>query len=260
LSIATENLKLGIKVEEQKQFEIQGGSLEKSLSGETQLDLKAMAKEAWDLSKERKSEILQGAMLVVCVAMFIFWGLLFYFDVSDLAQVPPKMEITFQILLIVFSTPIIVAMLLIGMFHSVGVKPKFIALLKHAMGSSLVILLALLVAALTDVGMRLLILPGLYLSMGTGFSLMLLVEKKLAPSQAIIQSLKVFNKYWAPLGIFYFVSLIALIIGMFSFGVAYIWLIPFYINFKGVLYRELFGVKVPSVKGQSNQDETVFHA
>jgi hypothetical protein len=260
LRIATENLKLGIKVEEQKQFEIQGGSLEKSLSGETQLDLKAIAKEAWNLSKERKSEILQGAMLIVFVGMFIFWGLLSYFDVSDLTQLPPKMEITFQILLIVFSTPIIVAMLLIGMSHSVGIKPTFITLLKHAMGSALVILLALMVAALTDVGMRLLILPGLYLSMGTGFSLMLLVDKKLAPSQAILQSIKVFNKYWAPLVVFYSVSLITFVLGMFSFGVAYIWLIPFYINFKGVLYRELFGVKVSIVKDESKQDETVFHA
>lgn len=247
-------------MEEQQQFEIQGGSLEKSLNGETQLDLKTIAREAWDLSKERKSEILQGAMLIVFVGMFIFWALLAYFDVSDLTQVPAKMEITFQILLIVFSTPIIVAMLLIGMFHSVGIKPTFIALLKHAMGSALVILLALMVAALTDVGMRLLILPGIYLSMGTGFSLMLLVDKKLAPSQAILQSIKVFNKYWAPLAIFYIVSLFAFIMGMFSFGVAYIWLIPFYINFKGVLYRELFGVKVLSVKDQANQDETIFHA
>lgn len=247
-------------MEEKKQFEIQGGSLEKSLNGETQLDLKVIAKEAWDLSKERKSEILQGAMLIIVVAMVIFWGLLFYFDVSDLTQVPPKMEMTFQILLIIFSTPIIVAMLLIGMYHSVGVKPSFIALLKYALGSALVIVLALLVAALTDIGMRLLILPGLYLSIATGFSLMLLVDKKLAPSQAIMQSIKVFNKYWAPLIIFYIVSLIAFVVGMFSFGVAYIWLIPFYVNFKGVLYRELFGVKVLSVKNKSNPNETIFHA
>lgn len=247
-------------MEQQQQFELQGGSLEKSLNGETQLDLRAIFKEAWDLSKDRKSQILQGAMLILMVAMFIFWGLLSYFEVSDLTQVPPKMEMTFQILFIVFSTPIIVAMLLTGMYHSVGVKPSFIALLKYAMGSALVILLALLVAALTDIGMRLLILPGLYLSMATGFSLMLLVDKKLAPSQAILQSIRVFNKYWAALIIFYLVSLIAFVAGMFSFGVAYIWLIPFYVNFKGVLYRELFGVKVFRVKNLSNQDETIFHA
>jgi uncharacterized membrane protein len=247
-------------VEEEKQFEIQGGSLEKSLNGETRIELNAIFKEAWELSKNRKSEILQGAMLILVVTMFIFWGLLYYFDVSDLTQVPPKMEITFQILFIVFSTPIIVAMLLVGMYHSVGVKPSFIALLKYSLGSALVILLALLVAALTDIGMRLLILPGLYLSMATGFSLMLLVDKKLAPSQAILQSIKVFNQYWLALSIFYIVSLVAFVVGMFSFGVAYIWIIPFYVNFKGVLYRELFGVKVLSVKNKSNPDEGIFHA
>ena len=131
-------------MEEKKQFEIQGGSLEKSLNGETQLDLKAIAKEAWDLSKERKSEILQGAMLIIVDCHVYFLGdYCHYFDVSDLTQVPPKMEMTFQILLMIFTTPIIVAMLLIGMYHSVGVKPSFIALLKYALGSALVILLAL---------------------------------------------------------------------------------------------------------------------
>jgi hypothetical protein len=45
-----------------------------------------------------------------------------------------------------------------------------------------------------------------------------------------------------------------------SLGFAYIWIIPFFINMKGILYRELFGVKVLSVKNQSNPDEAVFHA
>ena len=89
---------------------------------------------------------------------------------------------------------------------------------------------------------------------------MLLVEKKLAPSQSVILSLKVFHKYWMPLSVFYLVNYLCLALGALSLGFAYIWIIPFFINMKGILYRELFGVKVLSAKKQTNPDESVFHA
>jgi hypothetical protein len=63
-----------------------------------------------------------------------------------------------------------------------------------------------------------------------------------------------------PLSIFYLVYYGCLFLGALSLGFAYIWIIPFFINMKGILYRELFGVKVRSVKNQPNPDETVFHA
>jgi hypothetical protein len=87
-----------------------------------------------------------------------------------------------------------------------------------------------------------------------------LVEKKLAPSQCVVQSLKVFHKYWIPLSTFYIVYYCCLFLGALSLGFAYIWIIPFFINMKGILYRELFGVTVSRDEDQSNPEETVFHA
>jgi uncharacterized membrane protein len=169
---------------------------------------------------------------------------------------------------IIVTTPIIAAMFLLGISHSVGIKPRFLSILKNVLGSVLVILLALLLAAMSDVGSligsQISVLLGMavlfYINLATGFSIMLLVEKRLAPSQCVIQSLKVFHKYWMPLSMFYLVYYFCLFLGALSLGFAYIWIIPFFINMKGILYRELFGVKVLSVKKQSNSDETVFHA
>ncbi len=255
-------------MEEQKQFEIQGGSLEKSLNGETPLDLKALAKEAWDLSKNTKTAVLHGVLLLFFIAIVFAWVLQSIFGITDLSIVPPRMMISLKVAGIIVTTPIIATMFLLGISHSVGIKPRFLSILKNVMGSVLVILLALLLAAMSDVGSLLgsqvSVLLGVavlfYINLATGFSIMLLVEKRLAPSQCVIQSFKVFHKYWMPLSIFYIVYYCCLILGALSLGFAYIWIIPFFINMKGILYRELFGVKVRSVKNQSNSDETVFHA
>lgn len=255
-------------MEEQQQFEIQGGSLEKSLKGETQLDLKAIAKEAWDVSRNSKTAVLHGVLLLFFMAIFFAWVLQSFFNITDLSVVPPGMMITLKVAGVIVTTPIIATMFLLGISHSVGIKPKFLSILKNVMGSVLVILLALLLTAMSDVGSfvgsQISILLGMfvlfYINLATGFSIMLLIEKKLAPSQCVIQSLKVFHKYWVPLFKFYLVYYCCLFLGALSLGFAYIWIIPFFINMKGILYRELFGVKVLSVKGGSNQDEAVFHA
>lgn len=253
---------------EDEKFEVIGGSLEKSLNGQTKLNLKTHMEEAWELSKNGKAEILQGVMLLMFVFMLLFWVLQNYFDANDIAALPASFQITLKLGLIIITAPILAAMLLLGISQSVGVKPTFIPLLKQALGSVVIILLALLVSILVDLGSQILSMAGvalgiaasIYLGMGTGFSMMLLVEKKLAPSQTIIQSFRVFNRHWAPLSIFYLVSILMFVVGAFSFGVAYIWLIPFYFNLKGVLYRELFGVKVKKRQNTSSQNESIFHA
>lgn len=253
---------------EQQKFEIKGGSLEKSLNGETQLDLKAISDEAWHLSKNTKTAVLHGVLLLFFIAIIFAWALQSVFGITDLSLVPPRMMISLKVAGIIVTTPIIAAMFLLGISHSVGIKPRFLSILKNVLGSVLVILLALLLAAMSDVGSligsQISVLLGMavlfYINLATGFSIMLLVEKRLAPSQCVIQSLKVFHKYWMPLSMFYLVYYFCLFLGALSLGFAYIWIIPFFINMKGILYRELFGVKVLSVKKQSNSDETVFHA
>ncbi|MGK0268276.1 MAG: hypothetical protein ACI8Y3_000892 [Paraglaciecola sp.] len=255
-------------MEQKKQFKTEGGSVEKSLKGETQLDLKAIAKEAWDLSKNTKTAVLHGVLLLFFIAIIFAWALQSIFGITDLSVVPPQMMISLKVAGIIVTTPIVATMFLLGISHSVGVKPRFLSILKKVLGSVLVILLALLLAAMSDlgslVGSQVNVLSGLavlfYINLATGFSIMLLVEKKLAPSQCVVQSLKVFHKYWMPLSMFYLAYYCCLILGALSLGFAYIWIIPFFINMKGILYRELFGVKVRDVNNKPNQDEAVFHA
>ncbi|WP_293764706.1 hypothetical protein, partial [uncultured Paraglaciecola sp.] len=187
-------------MEEKKQFKIEGGSLEKSLKGEIQIDLKAIAKEAWDLSKNTKTAVLHGVLLLFFIALIFAWILQSVFGITDLSIVPQRMIISLKVAGIIVTTPIIATMFLLGISHSVGVKPRFLSILKNVTSSVLVVLLALLLAAMSDlgsfVGSQINVLLGMsvifYINLATGFSIMLLIEKKLAPSKCVVQSLKVF--------------------------------------------------------------------
>ncbi|WP_340680815.1 hypothetical protein [Paraglaciecola sp.] len=244
------------------EFHNLGGSIEQSLQGNTKLDLKALAKEAWMLTQQAKSGLLQGAMIIVLLGLLLISGLQHFFEVEDWATAPPKVRLILQVSLTIITAPFVAAMLMIGISHSVGEKPTFSLVLKKVINSALVILLALLVSVLVDLGFALFLLPGIYLGLATGFAMMLYIEKQLPPSQAILQSIKVFNRYWPQLSLFYVITILLFTLGMFTFGFAYIWIIPFYFNFKGVLYRELFGIKIKMVKADSlnNQGDSIFHA
>jgi len=246
----------------QNEYHNIGGSIEQSLQGKAKIDLAALAKESWALSKNAKGGLLQGAMIIVLLGLLLISGLQQWFEVEDWATASPKVRLILQISLTILTAPFIAAMLMIGISHSVGEKPSFSLVLKKVINSALVILLALLVSVLVDLGFALFLLPGIYLGLATGFAMMLYVEKQLAPSQAILQSIKVFNRYWPQLSLFYVAIFILFALGMFTFGFAYIWIIPFYFNFKGVLYRELFGIKVILVKADehNNQGDSIFHA
>lgn len=246
----------------QNEYHTIGGSIEQSLQGKVKIDLASLAKESWALTKNAKSGLLQGAMIIVLLGLLLISGLQHWFNVEDWATASPKVRLILQISLTILTAPFIAAMLMIGISHSVGEKPTFSLVLKKVINSALVILLALLVSVLVDLGFALFLLPGIYLGLATGFAMMLYIEKQLAPSQAILQSIKVFNRYWPQLSLFYVAIFILFALGMFTFGFAYIWIIPFYFNFKGVLYRELFGIKVMLVKADehNNQGDSIFHA
>lgn len=240
-----------------------GGSIDSAVKGERILDLKAVLKEGWQLTQTTKRALLHGVFFIVALGFLLILLLQVVFNVSELQQAPASMHIALNLLFTVITAPLMTAMMLMGMAHSVGQSFLFITLAKRLIGSALLVLAALMVAVLVDLGLKLFVLPGIYLLMATAFTLPLLADKKLRPGAAILLSIRVFNRYWAQLVPFYLLSFVLVLIGIFTFFIGYIWIVPFYFNSKGVLYRELFGIEVESDSidnNNNNKDESVFHA
>lgn len=238
-----------------------GGDINQSLSGDTQLDLNACVKEGWLLSKRHFYRILQGALFTLGLILLLLMLIGRFVSIEELQNPSVSLSFGLNLLFTLITTPLITALMMMGIGHSVGLQVAFMSLVKRMAGSAMLIFCALMLGALVNLGLGLYILPGIYLAMSTGFTLILLVEKKYRPSQAILVSMRVFNRYWLPLSQFYIVSFVLFIAGLFTFGIALIWIVPWYLHTKGVLYRTLFGVEVSGQpSNQTDNKDSVFYA
>lgn len=99
-----------------------------------------------------------------------------------------------------------------------------------------------LIWVLTFMGFLLLIIPGIYLSIGYSLALPLVLDKGLRPWQAMETSRKAIHKQWFKVFGLYLVLMLICLISIIPLGLGLIWTIPMFILTSGILYREVFGV------------------
>jgi len=106
--------------------------------------------------------------------------------------------------------------------------------------SGKIILATGLQTILVGIGLVLLVLPGIYLALGYGLTLPLIMDKDMSAWEAMEASRKAIHKVWWKvagltilMGIICFVSIIPL-------GIGLIWTVPMFILMIGVVYRRLF--------------------
>ena len=91
------------------------------------------------------------------------------------------------------------------------------------------------------IGLVLLVLPGIYLAVGYGLTLPLILDKGLGPWEALETSRKaIHKKWWTVLGA-YLVMMLLYLVSAIPLGLGLIWTIPMFFVLIGVLYVHLFG-------------------
>jgi hypothetical protein len=242
-------------------IEVVGGSLEKTLNGETQLVFKQLLAEAWKITAYTKGVLLQSVLLIFCLAMVLVVIGLRIFAVEDLQNIPTDVGLFLDMLLTGLTAPLITAVMMMGINHSIGLRSQPRMLFNYLSKGAWLAITALMVSVFIQLGITL-ILPGIYLAAACSFALPLLVEKELRPAQAILTSIRAFNKCWLVLSLFYLMFAILFVASIFTFFFALIWVLPLYYNMKGILYREIFGINVSAKQLNSSEkkDELVFHA
>lgn len=93
-------------------------------------------------------------------------------------------------------------------------------------------------------GFVLLILPGIYLAVGYGLTLPLILDKNMQPWEAMEVSRKAIHKvWWKVFGILVVMEII-LFAAVLPAGLGLIWAVPMYIVLFGVVYRVLFNEEI----------------
>ncbi len=91
------------------------------------------------------------------------------------------------------------------------------------------------------IGFILLVLPGIYLTIGYTLTLPLILHKGLGPWEAMEASRKaIHKKWWTVLGL-YLVMMLLYAVSAIPLGLGFIWTIPMFFVLIGVLYVRLFG-------------------
>jgi predicted Zn finger-like uncharacterized protein len=108
---------------------------------------------------------------------------------------------------------------------------------------------SILMLVLVFCGFVLLILPGIYLTVGYTMALPLMLDRGLAPWEAMEASRRAIHKVWwkvfgtfLVMGFIYLVSVIPL-------GIGLIWTVPMFVVLVGVIYRYLFGSRAENDRG-----------
>ncbi|MGF1759810.1 hypothetical protein L4D76_18100 [Photobacterium sagamiensis] len=260
-----------------KSFHV-GGSIEKALKGDVDLQAIAVLQEAWKVTARHFLSYIpaiiglflaQAALLLVGLQVQLGDAALF-FDVIISGQ-----EMTAELVQAgymanfwsdVLSAPLFVGVSLMALNHAVGLPTKPSHLVKGFPFLLVSIITMLLTSSIQGIGNAIFPLIGLLLSMGFSMAIILVCEKRVAPLKGIQISLTATLKKLMPMTAIYLVVLIMFFISFATAGLGLIWTIPFFFNVKGIIYRNLFGItlQVTTVKkgdddknsGNNDQQET----
>lgn len=218
------------------------GSLESALKGDYSFDLKSVFEEGWRLTQTDKSSIVQGMLVVVMVALFVMMIAANIAEQKGIELEDPSFRFGLDMIMAILLAPLTAALMMMGIKSSVGVKNHFSDLFLFINRTLVLTITVVMTTALVQVGLLLLLLPGLYLMIATGFAIPLVLERNMLPAKAIFTSIKVVNYQWLTFVKLYAVFFLLLLLVLVTFGIAMIWVAPFYYNVKGVLYRDIFGL------------------
>ncbi|MBU1420800.1 MAG: zinc-ribbon domain-containing protein [Proteobacteria bacterium] len=201
-------------------------------------------KEAWQKTKGAKGATWAGMAVMYFVlfglvfgAPFALQGLVVDSDPTVAIGINAGLQLVTTCLSVIFTAGIMLIGVRRAAEQRVSWKMVFAGFSKALSITMALILQSLLVL----IGFCLLILPGIYLSVGYALTLPLILEKGLGPWQALEASRKaIHKKWWTVFGLYLVMGLIYLVSAI-PLGLGLIWTVPMFFVGLGVLYRLFFG-------------------
>ncbi|WP_147291843.1 hypothetical protein [Alteromonas aestuariivivens] len=236
-------------------------NLARALSGKYQFNLKSVFLRSNDLVRQYLWVLLPACFLVIAAVMLVAVMMVQSMNITDVTQISPATQGMMDVVLILLMAPLVTGLMMMGVHCARRERLRALDLFRYLPLILPLALAQLLISILTQFGLALLVLPGLYVFMASVFTLPLIADKRLPVSQALLLSCRVVNKY---LGYFVvvFLSFAALfLLSVVTLGLALIWIVPLYYTTLGTLYEDLFGNgEPPSSQPAAAEDESRFDA
>lgn len=241
----------------EKEFNV-GGSIESALSGQYELKASNIIKEAWQLTIKNFLSFSPTIVLLIVLQVTIFVVALkmqlgdpsvifkIFEESADSAQVQNIIE---SVLIAnfsyeVISAPLFAGVCLMAMSHTTGFKTQIRHILKGLQFTIPIMLMTLMALVLQGIAGMVLPFLSLYLSMAFSNAVLLICEKRVTPMRSLLLSLRGVNKKILPIAAIYALILLMFFAAALFYGIGLIFVLPFYFHIKGIIYRDMFGIRL----------------
>lgn len=252
----------------EKEFNV-GGRVETALSGQYELKAGNIVKEAWQLTLKNFWSFSPTIIVLIVLQIAIFIVALkmqlgdpsIIFNLLDGNVDEAQLQSIIQSVMVanfsyeIISAPLYAGVCLMAMSHATGFKTQTSHILKGLQFTIPVMLVTLMGLVLQ--GLSGLILPflSLYLSMAFSNSVFLVCEKRITPMRSLLLSLRAINKKLLVVIPVYILILLMFLAAALFYGIGFIFVLPFFFHVKGIIYRDMFGIRMRVVSNGSNNSD-----
>ncbi|GLT19959.1 hypothetical protein GCM10007938_37420 [Vibrio zhanjiangensis] len=252
----------------EKEFNL-GGSVERALSGNYELKASAVLKEAWGHTIKHFLSFSPSIILLVVAQVVIFYVAL-KLQIGDLSvvvelftnpeSIDPNIVQAFFVANFsyeVVSAPLVASVNLMAMSHAAGLSTKTHFITKGLQFTIPVIIATIVILVMQMIAGMILPFLSMYASLAFSNAILLICEKQISPIQSLLLSLRAVNKKIFVLIGIYLTIVLLFFAGAAFYGLGLILVIPFYFHVKGIIYREMFGIrlKIVTTNGPSDEDD-----
>lgn len=243
-----------------------GGTVDRALSGQYELKAGAIFSEAW-----RKTLSHFFSFSPAIVALLALQVMIFYIALQlQLGNPNLLLEAIVNTELLneqivsaiyvanfsyeVISAPIWAGVSLMAMSHAAGLQTKTRHITKGLQYTIPVIIATLFSLVMQGLFGMIFPLLSLYLSMAFSHSILLICEKQVPPMQSLLLSLRAINRKILVVAVLYLAVMLMFALAIVFYGIGLIFVMPFFFHLKGILYREMFGIRLKVVASASSDD------
>lgn len=236
----------------------QPGSLQRGISGDYQLIIANVIKEAWARVSGNKRTIWMAVLMygAVLFGITLVFTLLLGQPAAPVDGVPTPAslgEMLEQLVTGLLMTPLWVGLVLVGVAIASDRPARPASIFSWYSLTLKLFFTYLLMGFLILLGTLLLVLPGIYLAVSYQLALPLVADKNLSPWQALEASRKAVTHKWFTFFGLWLVVLLVMLGSAVLLGIPYIWTLPAALIGLGIVYRDVFGAESGTLRKVAGQ-------
>jgi hypothetical protein len=208
-----------------------------------------MIRKAWQETKGAKAPVWAGTAVFYLLLLVLAAGTTFLLRYLGIDPVSPVgitgigVQAFSGLLFSIVSAVFTAGLFYMGVRKAAGDKISWKMIFTGFSKLGKIMVATILQILLINIGLLLFIIPGIYLMVGYGLAMPLILDRDMGPWEALETSRKAIHKVWWKVAGAVVVMSIICAVSLAPLGLGLIWTLPMSFALAGVVYRHIFGIK-----------------